>query len=72
MEQGRDWPTGMVCIELPASEKRWKHDISKGTGCYTEFDLSRQFGSYLVKKGAIKTPNHLSIPCPISVCALAR
>jgi malate dehydrogenase (quinone) len=31
-------------------------DISKALGVNTEFDLSRQFWSYLTKKGAIKNP----------------
>ena len=31
-------------------------DISKALQVNTEFDLSRQFWSYLVKKGAIKDP----------------
>jgi hypothetical protein len=31
-------------------------DISKALEVNTEFDLSRQFWAYLVKKGAIKDP----------------
>jgi len=39
-------------------------DISKALGVNTEFDLSRQFWSYLVKKGAIKDPRSFIHPVP--------
>jgi malate dehydrogenase (quinone) len=39
-------------------------DISKALGVNTEFDLSRQFWSYLVKKGAIKDPQSFIHPVP--------
>ena len=38
-------------------------DISKALEVNVEFDLSRQFWSYLVKKGAIADPRRSSIPC---------
>ncbi|HUD47650.1 MAG TPA: malate:quinone oxidoreductase [Candidatus Baltobacteraceae bacterium] len=37
-------------------------DISKALEFNTEFDLSRQFWSYLVKKGAIKAPGSFIHP----------
>src|SRR6201984_1117480 len=39
-------------------------DISKARQVNTEFDLSRQFWSYLVKKGAIKDPQSFIHPVP--------
>lgn len=39
-------------------------DISKALQVNTEFDLSRQFWSYLVKKGAIKEPESFIHPVP--------
>src|ERR1700745_2588615 len=39
-------------------------DISKALQVNTEFDLSRQFWAYLVKKGAIKTPPSFIHPVP--------
>ena len=39
-------------------------DISKALQVNTEFDLSRQFWSYLVKKGAIKDPQSFIHPVP--------
>jgi malate dehydrogenase (quinone) len=39
-------------------------DISKALQINTEFDLSRQFWSYLVKKGAIKDPSVFIHPVP--------
>jgi malate dehydrogenase (quinone) len=39
-------------------------DISKALQVNTEFDLSRQFWSYLVKKGAIKDPESFIHPVP--------
>jgi malate dehydrogenase (quinone) len=39
-------------------------DISKALAVNTEFDLSRQFWSYLVKKGAIKDPQSFIHPVP--------
>jgi hypothetical protein len=39
-------------------------DISKALQVNTEFDLSRQFWSYLVKKGAIKDPQSFLHPVP--------
>jgi len=39
-------------------------DISKALAVNTEFDLSRQFWSYLVKKGAIKDPRSFIHPVP--------
>jgi malate dehydrogenase (quinone) len=39
-------------------------DISKALVVNTEFDLSRQFWSYLVKKGAIKDPQVFIHPVP--------
>jgi len=37
-------------------------DISKALQVNTEFDLSRQFWAYLVKRGRSKTRSHLFIP----------
>src|SRR5271163_387037 len=39
-------------------------DISKALLVNTEFDLSRQFWSYLVKQGAIKDPQSFIHPVP--------
>src|SRR6266704_6870636 len=39
-------------------------DISKALQVNTEFDLSRQFWAYLVKKGAIKDPQSFIHPVP--------
>src|SRR5215510_14736134 len=39
-------------------------DISKALQVNTEFDLSRQFWAYLVKKGAIKDPQSFLHPVP--------
>jgi malate dehydrogenase (quinone) len=39
-------------------------DISKALQINTEFDLSRQFWAYLVKKGAIKDPQSFIHPVP--------
>jgi malate dehydrogenase (quinone) len=39
-------------------------DISKALEVNTEFDLSRQFWSFLVKKGAIPDPRAFINPCP--------
>src|SRR5271155_4048704 len=39
-------------------------DISKALQVNTEYDLSRQFWSYLVKKGAIKDPQSFIHPVP--------
>src|ERR1700744_5477860 len=39
-------------------------DISKALEVNTEFDLSRQLWSYLVKKGAISDPRAFIPPCP--------
>src|ERR1700755_2479917 len=39
-------------------------DIHKALEVNTEFDLSRQFWSYLVKKGAIKSPGSFINPVP--------
>jgi malate dehydrogenase (quinone) len=39
-------------------------DISKALEVNTEFDLSRQFWAYLVKKGAIKDPQSFIHPVP--------
>jgi malate dehydrogenase (quinone) len=39
-------------------------DISKALEVNTEFDLSRQLWSYLVKKGAIPDPGAFIHPCP--------
>jgi malate dehydrogenase (quinone) len=39
-------------------------DISKALPLNTEFDLSRQFWAYLVKKGAIKDPQSFIHPVP--------
>lgn len=39
-------------------------DISKALEVNTEFDLSRQLWAYLVKKGAIKTPQQFIRPVP--------
>ena len=39
-------------------------DISKALQVNTEFDLSRQFWAYLVKKGAIKDPRSFIHPVP--------
>jgi malate dehydrogenase (quinone) len=39
-------------------------DISKALEVNTEFDLSRQLWSYLVKKGAIPDPRAFIHPCP--------
>jgi malate dehydrogenase (quinone) len=39
-------------------------DISKALELNTEFDLSRQLGAYLVKKGAIKDLQSLIHPVP--------
>src|ERR1700688_4689610 len=39
-------------------------DISKALEVNTEFDLSRQLWSYLVKKGAIKDPQSFIHPVP--------
>src|SRR6478609_796354 len=39
-------------------------DISKALEVNTEFDLSRQLWSYLVKKGAISDPRAFIHPCP--------
>jgi malate dehydrogenase (quinone) len=39
-------------------------DISKALGVNTEFDLSRQLWSYLVKKGAIQDPRSFIHPVP--------
>src|SRR6202041_2904553 len=39
-------------------------DISKALEVNTEFDLSRQFWSFLVKKGAIPDPSAFINPCP--------
>jgi malate dehydrogenase (quinone) len=39
-------------------------DISKALQVNTEFDLSRQFWTYLVKKGAIKDPQSFIHPVP--------
>ncbi len=39
-------------------------DISKALQVNTEFDLSRQFWAYLVKKGAIKDPQAFIHPVP--------
>jgi malate dehydrogenase (quinone) len=39
-------------------------DISKALKVNTEFDLSRQFWAYLVKKGAIKDPQSFIHPVP--------
>ncbi|CAK7022879.1 malate dehydrogenase (quinone) [Kerstersia gyiorum] len=39
-------------------------DISKALEVNTEFDLSRQLWSYLVKKGAIPDPQAFIHPCP--------
>jgi malate dehydrogenase (quinone) len=39
-------------------------DISKALQVNTEFDLSRQFWSYLVRKGAIKDPQSFIHPVP--------
>ncbi len=38
-------------------------DISKALEVNVEFDMSRQFWSYLIKKGAIASPSPSSIPC---------
>src|SRR5215469_597141 len=39
-------------------------DISKALQVNTEFDLSRQFWAYLVKKGSIKDPRSFIYPVP--------
>jgi malate dehydrogenase (quinone) len=39
-------------------------DISKALEVNTEFDISRQFWSYLVRKGAIPDPRAFIHPCP--------
>src|SRR5689334_8527609 len=39
-------------------------DISRALQVNTEFDLSRQLWSYLVKKGAIPDPRAFINPCP--------
>src|SRR4030081_1527176 len=39
-------------------------DISKALEVNVEFDLSRQFWSYLVKKGAINNPRFFTHPVP--------
>ena len=39
-------------------------DISKALLVNTEFDLSREMWSYLVRKGAIKDPQSFIFPCP--------
>ncbi len=39
-------------------------DVSKALKINTEFDLSRQFWAYLVKKGAIKDPRSFIYPVP--------
>ncbi len=39
-------------------------DISKALDVNTEFDLSRQLWSYLVKKGSISDPRAFIHPCP--------
>ena len=46
-------------------------DISKTLQVNTEFDLSRQLWSYLIKKGAIRTRNRSFILCPTSVSCVA-
>lgn len=40
-------------------------DVSKALQVNTEFDLSRQFWSYLVKKGPSRTRSHSSTPSRI-------
>src|SRR6184192_1651962 len=39
-------------------------DIAKALEVNTEFDLSRQFWSYLIKKGAISSPDSFIHPVP--------
>src|SRR5437764_12837728 len=39
-------------------------DISEALKVNTEFDLSRQLWSYLIRKGAIQDPHSFIHPCP--------
>src|SRR5690625_7263013 len=43
-------------------------DISRALEVNTEFDLSRQFWSYLVQKGIIKEPSDFIRSCPHMSC----
>jgi malate dehydrogenase (quinone) len=50
---------------LCASSRQQSHPhISKALEVNTEFDLSRQFWAYLVKKGALKDPGTFIYPVP--------
>lgn len=53
-------PSGPITPE----ESDGRIDISKALAVNTEFDLSRQFWAYLVKKGAIKDPRTFIHPVP--------
>jgi malate dehydrogenase (quinone) len=51
-------------LNYTPQERDGSIDISKALQVNTEFDLSRQFWAYLVKKGAIKDPQSFIHPVP--------
>jgi malate dehydrogenase (quinone) len=51
-------------LNYTPEESNGSIDISKALEVNTEFDLSRQFWAYLVKKGAIKDPQAFIHPVP--------
>jgi malate dehydrogenase (quinone) len=51
-------------LNYTPEESDGRIDISKALQVNTEFDLSRQFWAYLVKKGAIKDPRSFIHPVP--------
>src|ERR1700675_483600 len=51
-------------LNYKPQKKNGSIDISKDLQVNTEFDLSRQFWAYLVKKGAIKDPQSFIHPVP--------
>lgn len=51
-------------LNYTPEKKNGSIDISKALEINTEFDLSRQFWTYLVKKGAIKDPRSFVHPVP--------
>lgn len=53
-------------------ERNGKIDISKALEVNTEFDISRQFWSYLVAQGEIKDPKSFIYPVPHRALCGAR
>ena len=63
LEQCRHRPRRQLRAELHAEAPDGSVDISKALEVNVEFDLSRQFWAYLVRKGAIADPRAFIHPC---------